>query len=597
MFCSFCCQLYLNFCYWLFWVELTSKFFLFYSTRYKSGGQIAIIKKIARRRKTRFYEGGITVQKSTFQELLNRNRKLKKKTVNLNFIAQVLLDLETTQMASEFVTVATLFLGYLAYYYYAGNGEARVRPPHLIFMLADDLGWNDVGYHNPSIYSPNLDFLAQNGIRLNQSYMQQMCSPSRSAIMTGYYPYRTGLQHGVIWRISSIGMPLQFTLLPEKLRLLGYETHMVGKWHLGHCNWNYTPTFRGFNSFMGSHAGTIAYFNQSLPGSYTALDYFNNTEPLLDYKGIHNSIPFVQQVEHILSRHDHSKPLFLYLPFHLVHFPLEVPPKIWDAYSNMEDSNRKTYSEMVSTMDDDIGQIVQLLKKYGIYKDSIIFFNSDNGGHVYHGASNLPLRGIKNTLYEGGTRVVGFVHSPILKASGYVYNGLIHAVDWFATLLKLAGGQPDADIDGMDVWDSLIHNLPSPRREFVYGYDNYDKNLSGGIRVGDWKLIVGKAGLPDDWPTPENLDMTFDAYKSGDTLLEWPDAPPFRLFNVIEDPCEHNNLANEMPEKVHELLQRLREYGSKSVVPLWQPNDPIAVARLGTILTPGWCEPILQNFV
>lgn len=473
--------------------------------------------------------------------------------------------------------------------------EPKPRQPNIVFIVADDLGWNDVGWHNSEMQTPNLDGLARNGIVFNQSYMQYMCTPSRSAFMTGYFPYRTGMQHGVIWRVAGTGLPMKFAILPEKLKELGYETHLVGKWHLGHCHWNYTPTYRGFDSFLGAYAGATTYFTHQLEGNPTALDFHNGTETLTTFDGVYSSIPFLEQIGNILSKHSASKPLFLYLPFTLPHSPLEVPKEYLRKHANVTNEKRRTYNAMVSALDDIVGRTMDLLREFELYENSVIVFTSDNGGQVYQGGSNFPLRGNKNTLFEGGMRVAGFLHSPFLSTTGFVYNGMIHAVDWFTTFLTLAGGKPDPDVDGMDVWKSVVDDLPSPRKEFVYNMDNWNSSsINGAIRVGDWKLIFGKTGLPDDRFTPDNVTDEYAAWAMQDYLLGRPDSPYYHLFNIIDDPYEEKNLASTLPDKVDELMKRVQELvRSKLVEPIWAPNDPKGIESIEDgILEPDYCEPI-----
>ncbi|GAB6025253.1 Arylsulfatase [Chamberlinius hualienensis] len=304
--------------------------------------------------------------------------------------------------------------------------------PHIIFVIVDDLGWNDVGFHNPDLKTPNIDNSAKRGIILNSSYVQPTCTPSRATVLTGYYPHRTGMTN-VIPFFADWGLPLQFKILPEKMKKLGYSTHIIGKWHLGSCNPGYLPTNRGFDTFFGLLGGAAYYYTHgyqlsnnrtsdlSIPQVY---DFWNQTTASVGYNGTYSSFPFLRQAENILESRDQKVPLFMYMAYQSTHSPVEI----YDdsdllLYSNQPNEYRKNYSALVTQLDRDYGLLIDLLKKYGIYNESIIIFTGDNGGEDRAGGNNYPLKGAKTTLYEGGTRAAAFIHSPLLKKTGYTYNG------------------------------------------------------------------------------------------------------------------------------------------------------------------------------
>ncbi|KAI8515755.1 hypothetical protein Bbelb_065680 [Branchiostoma belcheri] len=151
-------------------------------------------------------------------------------------------------------------------------GSKNTTQPHIVFIVADDLGWNDVGWHNPDVKTPVLDQLAHDGVILNQTYVNYVCTPSRTAFMTGYFPYHVGMQHMAMLPAQPSAVPSHFPFLPEKLKELGYATHVVGKWHLGFCNWNYTPTYRGFDSFYGFYNGQDDYYKHTVQGGLDLRD-------------------------------------------------------------------------------------------------------------------------------------------------------------------------------------------------------------------------------------------------------------------------------------------------------------------------------------
>lgn len=333
-------------------------------------------------------------------------------------------------------------------------------------MVADDLGWNDVPWHNREVYAPNLDSLAKAGVILQESYVQPICTPSRSALMSGRYPFTIGRQHAVIWPEEPTGLSLNLTLLPQLMKAAGYETHAVGKWHLGFCSWAYTPTSRGFDTFYGYYTGSEDYYhhtrtcvfgeegnkhsNGTTSTSTTTsttpapcndikcafslgeqkepvidekkgpgyLDLRDNTEPERNQSGVYSTYVFASQVEKLLANREPEVPMFLYLPFQSVHSPLQVPEKYKKPYEHIQNHDRKTYLGMVSAMDEAVGRVIKALKDTGHYNNTVIVFTTDNGGPTITGSNNWPLRGNKTTLWEGGTRGAAFVHSPLLPNPG-----------------------------------------------------------------------------------------------------------------------------------------------------------------------------------
>lgn len=487
--------------------------------------------------------------------------------------------------------------------------EAKTKP-NIVLVLADDLGWNDIGFHNPEIKSPNLDRLAHEGIILNQSYVQPLCSPSRAALMTGLYPYRIGLQHVVIYRGQPVCVPLNQTLLPQVLKTAGYATHMVGKWHLGFCDWKCTPTYRGFDTFYGYYSSMEDYYTKIYDDGF---DFRDQKTVVKTANGTYSTFLYTERIRKIIRDHDTSKPLFLYLPFQSVHEPLEVPKNYSDLYPNIKDKDRKTFSGMVTSLDDAVGEVVTSLKRKGIYNNTLIVFSADNGGWVNYGGNNYPLRGGKFSIFEGGTRAVAFVHGPMFNKTGIKYDGLIHIVDWFPTLAEAAGAEYDAhDQDGVSQWQSLLSaSMPSKRQEVVYNLDLSWDPIQGraAIRYGDYKLIAGFPGLYPGWYAPPGtsdakihknlvLSSTTDLeVEATEQFLQDPhyvNEPGFQyLFNLKDDPEERNNIYDAHPDIVKNLQARLDAHMAQYVPPNFPLPSPEAdPARHGGIWTPGWCPNI-----
>ncbi|XP_046566685.1 arylsulfatase B-like [Haliotis rubra] len=463
---------------------------------------------------------------------------------------------------------------------------ATCSPPHVVFIVADDLGWNDVGWHNPDMITPNLDRLAKAGVILNSSYVQPLCSPSRNCFMSGYYPYHTGLQDQVVFVVEPKYLPINFTLIPQRMKALGYATHIVGKWHLGFCNWKYTPTERGFDSFVGYYSGKEGYYNHTRSEmNMTGVDFRRNKEVDREDKGKYSADVYTERAIEIIKTHDKSKPLYLYLPFQSVHVPLEVPKRFEDMYKNIETINRRIYCGMVTALDEAVGRVVQSLEEEGFMDNLLLVFTSDNGGPYFDAANNLPLRGAKSTLWEGGTKGAAFIYSKnLLKKTGYVNTEMMHAVDWYPTLLELAGGEnTDPNMDGVSQYDMLINGGKSKRDGFVYNI--YDMTNTSAIRHGHLKLIQGSPGKYNNWAPLPKLGMDMSVYEADDTEF-----PPYMMFNITEDPTEHVDIIAKYPELAAVMIEKLDEY-KKSRVPAQDPApDPASNPKyFNGAWSPGWC--------
>ncbi|XP_078610513.1 arylsulfatase B-like isoform X2 [Branchiostoma floridae x Branchiostoma japonicum] len=461
----------------------------------------------------------------------------------------------------------------------AQPGSKNATKPNILFIVADDLGWNDVGWHNPDVKTPVLDQLANEGVILNQSYVNYVCTPSRTAFMTGYFPYHVGSQHTVFFPQQAQGIPSKFPFLPEKLKQLGYATHMVGKWHLGFCNWNYTPTYRGFDSFYGYYNGAEDYYTHVVANG---LDLRDDKDVVKTKSGQYGTYFFTDRVVDIVEKHPADTPLFMYLPYQNVHQPLQVPKRFEDMYASVQDENRRKLLGMVSALDEAVGNVTMAMKKAGLWDNTLVIFTTDNGGWISASGNNYPLRGGKVTLWEGGTRGVAFAHGKMLQKTGYTNNEMIHAVDWFPTILAAAGGTADEAIDGVSQLDTIMSGQPSPRTEFVYNIDDEFPTKQGAIRVGDYKLIEGYAGKPDGWILPPNLAGS--QLDSGDPVIgTW-------LFNLKDDPTEHHNLADSMPDKLKEMQAKLQQYRKSLVPAIFPAPDPKSNPdNWGGAWSPGWC--------
>ncbi|KAM4746917.1 arylsulfatase I isoform 1-T2 [Rhinophrynus dorsalis] len=466
------------------------------------------------------------------------------------------------------------------------------RPPHIIFILTDDQGFHDVGYHGSDIQTPTLDRLAAEGVKLENYYIQPICTPSRSQLITGRYQIHTGLQHSIIRPRQPNCLPLHQVTLPQKLQEAGYSTHMVGKWHLGFYKKECLPTRRGFDTFLGSLTGNVDYYsydNCDGPG-VCGFDLHEGENVAWDQAGKYSTLLYAQRVSQILASHSPQQPIFIYVAFQAVHTPLQSPREYIYPYRGMGNVARRKYAAMVTCMDAAVKNITRALKKYGYYDNSIIVFSSDNGGQTFSGGSNWPLRGRKGTYWEGGVRGLGFVHSPLIKKKRRTSRALMHITDWYPTLVNLAGGNisETEGLDGYDVWGSISEAKESPRTEILHNIDPlYNLARSGSleegngiwntavqasIRVKDFKLLTGDPGY-SDWIPPQTLTnfpgswWNLERHTEGARKSLW-------LFNITADPYERHDLSAAKPDVVKELLTRLAYYNRTAIPVRYPAEDP-----------------------
>ena len=417
-------------------------------------------------------------------------------------------------------------------------------PPNIVVILADDLGSGDVGWRGGEIKTPNLDKLARGGARLEQFYVQPVCSPTRAALLTGRYPMRHGLQVGVVRPWADFGLPLGERTLAEALREAGYKTGIFGKWHLGHFAPEYLPTRRGFDRQYGHYNGALDHFDHTRDGGF---DWHRDDKVSRD-EGYSTELIARETVKFIREQ---DGPFFAYVPFTAVHAPLQVPEKYKKPYAHLP-PRRANYAGMLAAMDEAVGQIVAAIENRGVRTNTFIFFSTDNGGpNPGNLTSNGEFRAGKGTVYEGGVRACAFANWPGQIPSNSVVNVPLHIVDLYPTLLKLGGAKMEQKlpIDGRDCWAALSGVEGAQGREEIL--INATPN-SGAMRVGDWKLVInGKRTDQEDGPVRNE--------ESGAQTME--------LFNLAKDPSEKNDLSKTEPEKVRELRARFDALAREQVPP------------------------------
>jgi len=519
-------------------------------------------------------------------------------------------------------------------------GTAATPPQqNMVFILADDLGYNEMNWMNGSrgLVTPHLDSLAYSGVTLRNYYVGAICSPTRSSLMTGRYTTRLGTQSSVIYWDTPWGVPINETFMGENFKEAGYDTAMFGKWHLGMFKQEYTPRHRGFDEHMGYYQGCESawthiascckggsdYSDQnyvcdsgeesgSNPKDFRGYDWFksgpqhNNSLP--DLSANHtNSADLIRDaaIEFIgrKTSQGHSRPFFMYLPFQNIHGPFTTQQKYFDMYAD-----RSKFSEGEATMfgyitelDDAVGAVIEKLKATGAYDNTVVVFSSDNGAppagndvnhktaHAGGGAGyiarNHPFRGWKGHIWEGGTRVPGFVSggSQLIPASarGTTSQGLFHVTDWLPTFRSTFGlGRSGFPSDGHDIWGALTQGHPSPRTEMLYNVSPLcDSGQAGapkaGLRVGRYKLLAwcfDVAGIanatrtgPVKAPNATVCQDSDPGFGQNDGLV---------LYDLEEDPQEATNVRARpsLQGVVHSMLARLSQLAQEMVEPQqWDP--------------------------
>jgi len=436
--------------------------------------------------------------------------------------------------------------------------------PNIFFILVDDYGWNNIGYHNPSkeVSTPNINELVKIGVELDRHYAYSECSPSRSSIQSGRYPNHVNavnvdpLRYNPKDKIGGFpGVPPKMTMIPAKLKQAGYETGFTGKWDIGMVTTSQTPRAKGYDRFLGYLHHANSYCSQRIPllsvgdvdicqSRYVDLWVENATYsgPSSEAGSRYEEEIFSAHTLDIISNHNTSKPLFMFHAFHLIHSPLQVPEEWLQNFTFMEikgrsDILRRQYNAMVQYMDNEVGNFVQALKDRGMWDNTLLVLVSDNGGPTYTpgAASNSPLRGGKLSDWEGGVRVNAFVSGGAIPENvrGTKVEGLSHISDWYTTFCGLAevdsSDKPATDVglpdvDGVDIWPMITAQKQSVRDEvYVSRYT---------LISGDMKLITGTVPFTH-WSGPTYPNNTCSPCASG----KCADCPQPGFYSGYWLPC------------------------------------------------------------
>lgn len=434
----------------------------------------------------------------------------------------------------DFLKYAGVGLATLAIPGTLSSALAADKRPNIILIVADDLGYGELGCQGgKDIPTPNIDSIAKNGIRFTSGYVScPVCSPTRAGMMIGRYQQRFGheLNPGPPGQAQeNFGLPLTETLFPLRLRAAGYATGMVGKWHLGYRKC-YMPTDRGFDEFFGFQGGAHAYND---PQVDSANPIMRGVKPYDEKEYLTDA--FGREAVSFIERHK-AGPFYLCLPFNAVHAPLEAPEKYMSRFSSITDKKRQTFAAMQSAMDDNVGKVLECVRKNGLEENTLIIFISDNGGPTQSTTSgNGPLHGFKGDTYEGGIRVPYMLQWKGKIPAGKVYDKPVIALDIAPTLCALAGAKTDgAKFDGVDLMPYLTGKSTGAPHDALY----WRFGEKYAIREGDWKLVDNGTGTAE-------------------------------LYDLSTDIGESKNLAAEKPEKFKELRDKYEKWNSQLVDPLW----------------------------
>lgn len=415
----------------------------------------------------------------------------------------------------------------------AAHLSAAAGRPNIVVIVADDLGWGELTVQGfaKDIPTPNIDSIARNGVRFTNGYVScPVCSPTRAGLITGRYQQRFGHEFNPgpeEQAADNFGLPLTETPMPSLLKKAGYDTGMVGKWHLGYRP-EYHPRKRGFDDFYGFLGGAHPYLN---PGSRSA-PILRGTEKVDEQEYLTDA--FTREATSFIAR-KRSNPFFLYLTYNAVHNPLEATEKYLSRFGGITDRKRRTFAAMLAAQDDGVGAVLKALRDAKALDNTLLFFISDNGGPTPQTSSgNGSLRGFKGQTLEGGIRVPFMMQWPARIKGGKTENSPAIALDILPTALAAAGAAAPANLDGLNL---LGDGMPKPRSLY------WRFGEQAALRRGDWKMV--KLSADTGW----------------------------QLYNLGSDIGESKDLASTEAGKLKELAQDWQGWNAQLAAPLWgRPN-------------------------
>merc|ERR1719394_2006572 len=453
-----------------------------------------------------------------------------------------------------------------------------VDKPNFIHIVIDDLGTTDLGFMGSEYKTPFLDrFFKEECLELVNYYVHSTCTPTRSTFMTGRYSHNLGLQD-VRTKVpgSTMALPLDVPTLPEMLKKEGYATHMIGKWHLGNAKTENIPTSRGFDTFHGYLMGAGFYETHELcvqlPNATEPMckyDFWNQATPDWSANGTYSNDIYVNDTLDLFDKKEADTPFYLYLSFQTVHAPISVPPNA-DSFTECDDIEygpRKIYCQKLNYLDNALDRIFRKMKATGLWDTSYVVISTDNGGmpcEAYPGTftngcgKNLPLRGGKATVFEGGLKGVGFITGGLLPKDlvGKQNKALLHSVDIAPGIMKLAGVDiSKMTFDGIPLFD--VHDEKAEGHEslILQAVLNppgvpFPAGAQRAVRKGNWKYIEGYPLYDGYWESKG---------KKPNLPERWDNCTAGCLFNLENDPNELVNVMGAHPVLKKELLTLLEE--------------------------------------
>lgn len=461
----------------------------------------------------------------------------------------------------------------------AGGETQRPDRPNIVVLLADDLGYGELGCQgNDEIPTPHVDSIARSGIRFTAGYVTAAyCSPSRAGLMSGRFPTRFGYEFNPIGannEAPGCGLPGSELTLAQHLHSVGYTTGLMGKWHLGGSA-PYHPLRRGFDEFFGFlHEGhfyvpppyrdvTTMLRRKALPdgeqgrwqdGNLVYTTHMGHDEPAYDANNpiLRGGQPVEEHayLTDALTREavdfidrNQRRPFFLYLAYNAVHSPMQGADAYMERFASIDDIHRRIFAAMLGNLDDSVGAVLDKLRETDLEKDTLIFFLSDNGGPTKElTSSNLPLRGGKGDVYEGGIRVPFLVQWKGKLPAGQVYEKPVVSLDIFGTAAALARAPlpKGRSIDGVDLMPYLRGEKSGRPHETLF----WRQGPRTAIRVGDWKLL-----------------------RNGRR-----EGSPWQLYNLATDLVEQNDLAATEAEKFAQMQRAWEEMNGQMAEPAWRPQ-------------------------
>lgn len=431
------------------------------------------------------------------------------------------------------------------------RSTAKSEKPNILLIFADDLGYGDLScYGHPTIHTPRLDQMAQEGIKMTSFYAAaSVCTPSRAGLLTGRYPLRVGMP-GNLGPDSEGGLSLEERTLAEALKGRGYRTAAFGKWHLGAVP-GYLPTDRGFDTYLG-----ILYSNDMMPpwvNTERPLHLYRDDQPTEEYPVDQTTLTRRYTDEAIsFIKSSGDDPFFIYLPHAMPHLPI---------YASSEFAGRSEggrYGDVIEEIDHHVGRLLDALRETGKEENTLVIFTSDNGPwrnlpprmfnsepvEKWHGGTTGPLRGAKATSYEGGYRVPCIMRWPGQIPPKQVNAEIATTMDLHATILALTKTEaPDKTLDGKDIWSMLTNEDHSPHEYYHY----FRRKRLDAVRDAEWKLRI--APYADNWVSPE--------MQTGDEPVQ------LELFNLKNDPFEQFDVAADHPEVVTRLRAEMKSLAAE----------------------------------